>query len=157
MSSFLAATLAIFAHATPFGNRPSVKKRSTRGPAKLWIGTGAQHTWTQYTVSRYPRRYSGSGQPRQARLSLWEPNRSHDPMREGEVDQVPSCGERRSGGAGGGLVGGRGVRRRDGLLLHGARGGRAVAVLPGLPAATGTGRGRRACGVVRSVELHDVG
>ena len=32
--------LAIFAHATPFGNRPSVKKRSTRGPAKLWIGTG---------------------------------------------------------------------------------------------------------------------
>src|SRR2546427_13306615 len=114
MSSFLAATLAIFAHPTPFGNRPSVKKRSTRGLAKLWIGTGAQHTWTQYTVSRYPRRYSGWGQPRQARPSLWEPSRSHDPMREVDVDQVPSCGERRSGGAGGGLVwrGGGGRRGR---------------------------------------------
>jgi hypothetical protein len=31
MSSFLVATLAIFAHPAPFGIRPSVKKRSTRG------------------------------------------------------------------------------------------------------------------------------
>ena len=53
MSSFLVATLAIFAHPAPFGIRPSMKKRSTRVLAKLWIATTLQHTWTQYTVSRY--------------------------------------------------------------------------------------------------------
>src|SRR5262249_27806168 len=53
MSSFLVATLAIFAHPAPFGTRPSVKKRSTRGLVKRWIATWIHHTLAQYTVSRY--------------------------------------------------------------------------------------------------------
>src|SRR5262249_26030496 len=51
--SFLVATLAIFAHPAPFGTRPSVKKRSTRGLVKRWIATWIHHTLAQYTVSRY--------------------------------------------------------------------------------------------------------
>ena len=41
MSSFLAVTLATFAQPTPFEGRPSEKKRSTTGLAKLWIATRA--------------------------------------------------------------------------------------------------------------------
>ena len=66
MSSFLAVTLASLAHPTPFGSLRSVKKRSTRGLAKLWIATGENDTLTEYTVSRYQpptARWSPSAEP----------------------------------------------------------------------------------------------